>query len=90
MMSKEIANALRDVLMSPNVEDSNGEIANAVDTLNNIAKALWFGVKHLGLNDADSPLGALENLALEVRNGSQCIADGLNAIAHAITSTVQE
>jgi hypothetical protein len=40
-MSKELAEVLREVLISPNVVDSNFEAANLVDTTDRIASALW-------------------------------------------------
>lgn len=37
-----IAEAIRFTLVSPNVSDSNGEAANVVDALNEIARALFY------------------------------------------------
>jgi len=39
-MADPVAEALHDVLTSPNVADANGEIANLVDTTNYIANGL--------------------------------------------------
>ena len=40
----QFAEALQSVFTSPNVSDSNGEAANLVDVLGNLASAVWFGV----------------------------------------------
>lgn len=40
-MEKLIASAIERSFNSPNVDDSNGEAANIVDVLNNIAKAIY-------------------------------------------------
>jgi len=85
-MSKELAAAIRDTLSSPNVADRNGENANMVDVLDDIARAIRFGAKHLGTKDAASPMGAIEFLAKEVKEGSERVAEGLHAIAEAIAS----
>ena len=39
-MSKDVANAIKNCFVSPNVSDSNFEPANLVDTTQNIANAL--------------------------------------------------
>lgn len=83
-MSKELASALRDTLISPNVADSNWEPANLVDVLDAIARAIRFSAKHLGTGDAVTQMGALGNLAKEVKEGSERVAGGLHAIAEAI------
>jgi hypothetical protein len=41
-------------------------------------------VVKLGLNDAWTKMGAIEMLAMEVKNGTEAIADGLNNLARAI------
>jgi hypothetical protein len=37
----EIAVAIKNAFESPNVSDSNGEVANVVDALDKIGNALW-------------------------------------------------
>ena len=83
-MSKELAAALRDIFTSPSVSDRNMEPANLVDVLDDIARAIRFSAKHLGSGDAATQMGALENLAKEVKEGSERMAGGLHAIAEAI------
>ena len=51
------------------------------DALKLIARAL----RELGTNNAATEMGAIEMLALEVREGSTRIAEGLQAIAEAIS-----
>lgn len=65
-MSKEIKTALENCFISPNESDSNAEAANVVDglfaiarALNNVSKA----IHKLGVNDASTPMGAIEALA---------------------------
>jgi hypothetical protein len=41
-------------------------------------------IKRLGTNDAMTSFGAVEPLAMEIKNGSERIADALCSIAYAI------
>jgi hypothetical protein len=41
-------------------------------------------IKYLGVGDAASTMGAIEHLAVQVKEGSERIADALHAIAAAI------
>lgn len=82
-----IASALEYVLTSPNVADSNGETANLVDTTNHIAQAIRLvanALDRLGTANAATPMGAIEFLAIEVRNGSQAIAGAIGDLAEAV------
>ena len=56
------------------------DFENVSEALLSIASAL----RHLGTADAATPMGALELLSLEVKEGSQRIENGLMAIANAI------
>lgn len=85
-MSKQLADALAETLISPNEHDSNLEAANVVDglfaiarALNDVAKAL----RELGVNDAATPMGAIEMLAKEVK-------DGFDGLSCAIAQTHDE
>ena len=49
-----------------------------------IADAIGAAARHLGTQDAATRMGAIECLAMEVREGSARIADALVAIADAI------
>lgn len=57
--------------------EQSESLAAAID---GVARAL----SRLGNGDAATAMGAIENLALEVREGSTRIAEALNAIAEAI------
>jgi hypothetical protein len=79
-----IAGALMETLFSSNDGSSTFDPVNLVDGLvaglGKIARAL----KDLGLADASTPFGAIEALSLELKESSQRIANGLEAIAEAI------
>lgn len=83
MSSERIASALENCLISPNVSDSNFKAANVVDALASSAAAL----RRLGLNNAQTGMGAIELLAKEVRDGSASVAAALDRIADAIYSS---
>jgi uncharacterized protein Yka (UPF0111/DUF47 family) len=55
-----------------------------IESMDNVADSIRFAAKHLGKEDASGPMGAIENLSEQIREGSQRIADGLHAIAEAI------
>lgn len=46
-----------------------------------LADVVQYAATHLGLNNADTGMGAIELLAKEIRDGSRAIASGLHAIA---------
>lgn len=52
--------------------------------MNEFEEALVQSLNRLGLDDADTDLGALENLAAETKWGSERIAEGLHDVAEAI------
>lgn len=84
---KEIANALRDCLISPNVLDSNLEAANVVDAIAHLAggvKNVDKALRYLGTNDTATPMGALELHAKAVLDSAERIAIALHAVADAI------
>jgi hypothetical protein len=56
-----VAKAILDTLISPNEADQNLEAANVVDGLFAIARALSYGAKRLGLNEAATSMGAIES-----------------------------
>jgi hypothetical protein len=49
-----------------------------------IAKAIKYAANVLGTNDATPPMGAIEMLALESKEGSERIAGALSEIASAL------
>ena len=79
-----IASAIECSLQSPNVSDRNGEAANVVDALDELASAIRFAAKHLGFNDASTPMGAIEGLGKCITDGADTIADAMHCIADAI------
>ncbi|WP_367341136.1 hypothetical protein [Aminivibrio sp.] len=54
------------------------EVARAIVVL---ADVVQHAAARLGLNNADTGMGAIEVLAKEIRDGSRAIASGLHAIA---------
>ena len=80
MAQDKVAEAIADAFISPNELDRNMEPANVVDGLFAIARGLnkvAIALDRLGTNDAATPMGAIELLAKEVR-------DGLSSVAGAI------
>ena len=59
-------------------------IANVTDGLFAIAEALdrcADALIKLGMNDACTPFGAMENLSMEVKNGFQRLADSIEPLS---------
>ena len=79
-MKDQVASAIERGLSSPNCSDSNGEVANVVDGLYYIARAL----KWLGNADADTPHGALEAHCRAIAEAGRSIASALLEVADAI------
>jgi uncharacterized protein Yka (UPF0111/DUF47 family) len=79
-----IADALRNVLISPNECDSNLEAANVVDAIANAGRDIARALRALGTGDAASSMGAIEFLAVSVKEGSENVQSGLSRIAEAI------
>jgi hypothetical protein len=76
--------SLDDVLLSEEHENPDGSPMNLTDGLVHGLLRIAASLKLLGLADAATPLGAMEALSLEVKHGSERIAEGLHAIADAI------
>jgi hypothetical protein len=70
----DLAGALRETLISPNVSDSNMEPANVVDALDGGLHAIARQIKWLGGGDNSDPRGAIEFLAVELKEGLELIA----------------
>jgi hypothetical protein len=77
-----LAETLERVLISPNVSDANGEAANIVDTLGNLASAVWFGVDHR--TDSKKRPNALEFHAETIKEGLESVASAIGDLAAAI------
>ncbi len=70
-MQDELIEMLERAFVSPNKSDRNGEEANMVDGLFAISRSLKEVAKsidRLGLNDANTQMGAIELLAKEVKD----------------------
>lgn len=61
-------------------------VAHAVLSLTDAQLATTRALNKLGFADASTPLGAIENLALELKQGAERIADSASLIADAISS----
>jgi hypothetical protein len=77
-----IAEALQNVLVSPNVSDSNGEAANLVDVLGNLASAVWFA--HGWRTDPSRRPNAIEGHGEAIKEAARSIESGLESVATAI------
>jgi len=79
-----LAQALREVLISPAVSDNNGADANIVDSVNHVANAIRHGLDRLGNADESTPFGALEGHGMAILEGAEKISTALSGIADAI------
>lgn len=80
-MKNDTSNVLWETLRSVNESDQNFEPANVVDGLFAIARGLESvarAIHALGFNDAATPMGTMEGLSVQVK-------EGLDAIGTAIT-----
>ena len=76
-MTQKLADAIRDTLISPNEPDVNLEPANVVDGLFFIGRAIKQvarSLSDLGTASAETPMGAIEVLALELKTAAELIA----------------
>jgi hypothetical protein len=80
-----VAQIIHDSFNSPNVSDSNFEAANIVDTIDNVARALWC----IGRKTEDD-MGTLHLHGHMVREGLQSVADSINNLAQAVRETMGE
>ena len=83
------ADALLSVGISPNVADANGEPANLVDAISQVANAIRYGAKWLGNGEADTPMGALEAHGKAIIDASETIAGAIRELADAIREARQ-
>ncbi len=80
----QLSETLRDVLTSPNVADSNGEAANLVDAIDDLARSIRSGLKWLGNGDASTCFGAIEGHGMATLEAAGKITNGLESVATAI------
>ena len=78
------SDALKAIGISPNVSDSNGEPANLVDALSQIATNIFIAGKWLGNGDAATDMGALEAHGKAILDASETIAGAINNLADAV------
>ncbi len=81
-MNNAIADALDRNLTSPNEADRNLESANVVDGLFAIARGLRHvanALEKLGGADTNTPMGAIEALSKEVKEGFLTLANELSS-----------
>lgn len=86
MSNEAVARALIAGLVSHNVPDEGGEPANAVDSLDRVADALY----RLGNADAATPMGGLEAHGKAILDASEKIAAALHDVAEAIRESSRE
>jgi hypothetical protein len=77
MSKDEIASALRDCLLD---EDGRPVLLYVAETIHELA----ISIKKLGLSDASTPMGAIEVLSSEIKEGAERLASSLSDIAGAI------
>ncbi len=82
--TNDIATAIRQCLVSPNVADDNLEPANVVDVLRQLAEAVRFGAMHLGSGDTSTGMGAIDAHGLRVLRAGELVAEALREVAAAI------
>ena len=80
----EVAQGLHDVLVSPNVSDSNLEPANIVDVIHQLGRDIVYAAKWLGNGDAATPMGALEAHGKAVLDGCADVASAIRELAEAV------
>jgi hypothetical protein len=78
----QVAKALLETLISPNVSDSNWEAANVVDVIADVANAIW---KIARTNDPKS-VGSIELHAQAVERAGESIASAIWDLSSAIRS----
>ena len=78
----QLAEVLQNVLVSPNVSDANGEAANLVDVLGNLASAVWFGVGWR--TDPSRRPNAIEGHGEAIKMAAERIETGLESVASVI------
>jgi hypothetical protein len=63
--------------MAKDMEEGLAEVADALD-------GIALQLKYLGNGNAGTQMGAIEGLAVQLKEGLLAIAEGLHAVAHAI------
>lgn len=87
---KDVANAIREVFISPNVADSNLEPANVVDTIQQVASGLYAVRNSIapnvagGTDAAGGHVTSLTEACMGITAGLMAIASALESVAAAI------
>lgn len=85
----ELAQALKQTLISPNVADSNLEPASIVDAIAKLGDDISHGLKWLGNADAATPMGALEAHGKAIADGAETLASAITGAADEIASALR-
>ena len=80
MSKDELAAALRDTLISPNVANGNWEAANIVDVIDRLSRA----INKLGNDDAAIQMVGKEGLVKAILDASEKISMAITDLAEAI------
>jgi hypothetical protein len=85
-LTQALTEALTEVFQSHDeaLTDAYGGAVNLVDGLVYGLGRIATALKYLGVGDAATPFGAIEALCMEMKESSQRIADGLEALAEAV------
>jgi hypothetical protein len=90
-MKDEVAAALLQTLVSPNVSDSNGEAANIVDAIDKLARNAWKIADAItppdaapGRDEEGHPVGSLTEAAMSISAALHRIADAVGDLASAV------
>lgn len=79
-----LQDAIRGVGEGSEAETREGDPAQIADGLFEVATAIRRAASHLGLNDASTPMGALEALGVSVEKGAGSIAESISELAAAV------
>jgi hypothetical protein len=85
-MSKEIAQALLNTLISPNESDRNMEPANVVDAICRLSREIHQGLSWIGDGDSENA-GPLALHGIAIRESAFEIADAIRDLADAVRNT---
>lgn len=94
-MANTTAQAIRDVLVSPNVADSNFESANVVDVINYVSNSIRHGTSVIAdaitprdaagrRDDSGTHVGSLTEAVMGLTSGLCSIAAAINNLAEAV------
>jgi hypothetical protein len=82
-----LADILERLLISPNVSDSNGEPANLVDAVDDLSRAVWYGLEWR--TDPARRPNAIEGHGEALKQAGESIASAIRDLADAIREMKQ-